>query len=461
MLTYATLKDNFNHITFFKDKTWELSPSPLKLSPQIHQEINEIAPPCFEFLKAINKLYFTSKQNKSLLRNKELILDWIPNYFERGKSPSLLNHLNHPTNKHPLPHIIRPDLLLTKEGLMMTELEVIPGGIGLTSFLHRIYETKFTPLLGSSEKMLEGFYQELSSLTKTQNPTITILTNEESSMYTPEFEWLSNELRKRNKKVFTVNVNDIFYDEHNLKFKFNNEIINIDIIYRFFELFDLNNMKEKANIIINAIEEKAVTLTPPLNPIYEEKLTFALFHHYQLDDFWKENLSKKSHQILHQIIPKTWIIDPTPFGPNAILNGPLIENKPLKSWQDMKTLSQKNRNFVIKRSGYHNDAWGAKSVTLGTDSSQSEWAEALNQAINESEKAPFILQEFKKPITLTHPIYNQEGISQDLPGRVRLCPYYIKNKESPELCAILATICPADKKIIHGMSAATFVPCIT
>ena len=40
-------------------------------------------------------------------------------------------------------------------------------------------------------------------------------------------------------------------------------------------------------------------------------------------------------------------------------------------------------------------------------------------------------------------------------GRVRLCPFYFGSK----LAAVLATICPADKKIIHGMTDAIFAPC--
>ena len=43
-------------------------------------------------------------------------------------------------------------------------------------------------------------------------------------------------------------------------------------------------------------------------------------------------------------------------------------------------------------------------------------------------------------------------------GRVRLCPYYFVCGESdaarPQLGGVLATIVPADKKIVHGMADA-------
>jgi hypothetical protein len=48
-------------------------------------------------------------------------------------------------------------------------------------------------------------------------------------------------------------------------------------------------------------------------------------------------------------------------------------------------------------------------------------------------------------------------------GRVRLCPYYFVSGEGKteqvKLGGVLATIVPADKKIIHGMSDAIITPC--
>jgi len=44
-------------------------------------------------------------------------------------------------------------------------------------------------------------------------------------------------------------------------------------------------------------------------------------------------------------------------------------------------------------------------------------------------------------------------------GRVRLCPYFFVQGDSVELTGILATVCPSDKKIIHGMKDAIMLPC--
>jgi hypothetical protein len=50
-----------------------------------------------------------------------------------------------------------------------------------------------------------------------------------------------------------------------------------------------------------------------------------------------------------------------------------------------------------------------------------------------------------------------------MPGRARLCPYYFVVGEGdaarPQLGGVLATIVPADKKIVHGMTDAILAPC--
>jgi len=43
-------------------------------------------------------------------------------------------------------------------------------------------------------------------------------------------------------------------------------------------------------------------------------------------------------------------------------------------------------------------------------------------------------------------------------GRLRLCPYYFVVNGEARLSGALATFCPPDKKIIHGMQDAALLP---
>ena len=45
---------------------------------------------------------------------------------------------------------------------------------------------------------------------------------------------------------------------------------------------------------------------------------------------------------------------------------------------------------------------------------------------------------------------------------MRLCPYYFVDSKAhlAQLHGVLATLCPAYKKIIHGMKDAALLPCV-
>ena len=53
--------------------------------------------------------------------------------------PDLIEKGRHKTFNHSLPRIIRPDLIWTEDGFAITELDSIPGGIGLTAWLNQTY----------------------------------------------------------------------------------------------------------------------------------------------------------------------------------------------------------------------------------------------------------------------------------------------------------------------------------
>jgi len=63
------------------------------------------------------------------------------------------------------------------------------------------------------------------------------------------------------------------------------------VLYRFFELFDLENIKTK-NYIFESWIAGEVAIAPPMRPFQEEKLTLALFHHHLLQDYWAEAVER-------------------------------------------------------------------------------------------------------------------------------------------------------------------------
>ena len=56
-----------------------------------------------------------------------------------GQAADLVALQRSPALKNEVPRVIRPDLLITEHGLSVTELDSVPGGIGLTGWLNQTY----------------------------------------------------------------------------------------------------------------------------------------------------------------------------------------------------------------------------------------------------------------------------------------------------------------------------------
>ncbi len=463
-LSHETLRAAFAAQSLFEDKTWQLSPAAWPLTPAQVTELEAIGAACLEFHAALETLYLRSAAGKNLLRNKPLLAPWVADYLDRGKPAGLVAHARDPKNRGLFPTVLRPDLLLTDDGFALTELDSVPGGIGLTAFLNKLYGGDTDPaVLGHGGAMVENFHASLAALRPAvRNPLIAILVSDEAATYRPEMQWLAEQLQRAGKRVFCLRPEDVFPLGNELFFDVEGNPEKIDIIYRFFELFDWANVKVGREIL-EAWSNGTVAIAPPMRPFQEEKLALALFHHHLLADFWAETLSGRSLKLLRALIPQSWIMDPAPLPPGAVLDGPRIGGRMLNDWRDLAAASQKERDLIIKISGFHETAWGARSVVLGSDCSREEWQQGVDQALQLAPTNLHVLQEYRKPKKVEHPLYEQPkdglpGVASAKPGRLRLCPYYFVVGGQARLSGALATFCPPDKKIIHGMVDAALLP---
>jgi hypothetical protein len=130
----------------------------------------------------------------------------------------------------------------------------------------------------------------------------------------------------------------------------------------------------------------------------------------------------------------------------------------MSDWRDLAGASQKERDLIVKISGFHETAWGARGVVLGSDCSREEWEQTVALAIESAAANPHLLQEYKKPQRVRHRVYRDGPVAEEVEGRLRLCPYYFIIGGEARLSGALATFCPPDKKIIHGMQDAALLP---
>jgi hypothetical protein len=400
----------------FARLTWRISTEAFPLAPSLAEELVALGPQLLAFYRACNTLYRHSLTGKQP--------GWVANYLDAGKPQRLLEISRSERIKTHVPRVIRPDVILNDEHFFITELDSVPGGIGLTGWLGKTYAELGDSILGGATGMMEGFAEIVGE-------KAAVVVSEEAATYQPEMEWLGMQCGFRVMRPEEMN-----------------KLEACSTIYRFFELFDLENVG-------NGWEMIEGNITPPPKPQLEEKMLFAFLWMPQLDAFWKEHLGTKTLEYLRQVFPRTWIVDATPLPPHAV-----VPELGIHDWRAMAKFSQKQRELVLKISGFHEHAWGARGVYVGHDLSAADWSAAIERALAGFPQHPFILQRFEKSKLLETSYFDFDaGSVKTFAGRVRLCPYYFVSGDTAKLGGVLATICPANKKIIHGMSDAVLAPC--
>ncbi|CUQ65161.1 conserved protein of unknown function [Candidatus Nitrospira inopinata] len=441
--------------------SWRISPRPFVLSADHMAFFKALGPQLFSFYRALNRLYHESAKGTQPA--------WIARYLDQGKPDGLVAYSRMKRFRESLPTVIRPDVIPTQDGMIITELDSVPGGIGLTAAMSHAYtdhdreHTAFnaTPryeLIGGGDGMVRGFAAMLRAAQR-QNGCIAIVVSDEAKDYRPEMAWLAIELRQQGVPVWCVEPRELRFTEGELRLHTDEGEQRVGLIYRFYELFDLPNIP-KAELIQYAAKKEWVAITPPYKPALEEKSAFALLHHPVLRSYWDKQLGADCFLHLRTVMPRTWILDPAPIPPTAVIADLYVGERPVSDWTDLEAATQKERHFVIKPSGFSELAWGSRGVSIGHDLSQTEWAGTLRRALASFPTTPHVLQEFHKGRLFEMDYLDERtGSMARMAGRARLSPYYFVTGEEVRLAGILATICPADKKIIHGMQDAVMTPC--
>ena len=411
----------------FHEKEWRIATRPFALPEGLAAELEKLGYRLTLFLRACDQLYRQSVKGRQP--------GWVAELLDAGKPAELVAFQREHGIAGDIPKVIRPDLVLTEDGFAIAEIDSVPGGIGLTDWLNKTYADLGCEVLGGADGMLRGFAEIF--------PGGDIVVSEEASTYTPEMKWLTIRLNAAFSEKGTWRVTDA-----------RGRTDWPARVYRFFELFDLANVPAAPGLR-DRLRTKSVEVTPPFKPALEEKLWFALFWLKPLEDFWRRELGERAFLALQKVMPYTWLVDPTPLPRHAVL--PRLE---VQSWSEVAGFSQKRRDFVLKVSGFSERAWGSRGVQIGSDMPQQEWKAALEMALAEFPTQPHILQVFRHGRLFDTEFWQPgEEALQTMRGRVRLCPYFFVGEKSTTLGGALATICPNDKKLLHGMRDAILAPC--
>ncbi|MBI4388875.1 MAG: hypothetical protein HY580_01730, partial [Nitrospinae bacterium] len=471
--------------------TWRISPEPFYLSGEEVRFFSELGYRLLKFYEALNRMYLDSAKGRAP--------GWIAEYLDIGKPSDLVDYARMNRFKGQLPGILRPDVIAAEDGFAITELDSVPGGFGLLACLQELYRAPGRKIVGADEggvvdlfrQMMSGPSAPLSgqapgggaamaqSDRRKANPPLppfdkggssaaapapgacpaAIVVSDESADYLPEMRYLQSALRECGFPFFVAHPRDLLFREEGIYLRDGDGETRIGAIYRFFELFDLKNIP-KAELLMYANKKGTVRITPPFKHQLEEKLGLALLHHPSLAPLWEKALGPETFRVLSHLIPKTWVLDNRELPPYGVIPGLAVGNKGVSDWKELYLLTQKEREFAIKTSGFSPQAWGSRGVTIGHDVSSEDWRRTLEESLKSFDTSPCILQTFRKGKRLKVSYYHpQTRRLVEMESRARLTPYYFVAEGEARLAGIMATLCPHDKKKIHGMTDAIIVPC--
>jgi len=433
------------------NSSWRVSPEPFGMPSAVVQHLVHLGRHLHAFYKAANLLYHQSVRGTQPA--------WVSAYLDRGKPEEVVSYGRMNRFRQHLPRVIRPDVIPVSGGMVATELDSVPGGIGFTASLAERYGRLGGQIIGGPDGMVDGFARMVRSLAEDEEPVLGVVVSEESAAYRPEMRWLGEALNAFGLECYIVAPEELEFSEEGLYVAAPPGKRRLDVLYRFFELFDLKNIP-KIDLILYAIRKGLVKATPPLKAQLEEKLLMALYHHPLLERFWVRELGEETVDFLTKTFPRTWILDPRPLPPHAVIPGLEIRGESVSDYRALGELGQKERQLVIKPSGFSERAWGSRGVSVGHDMSGDDWQAVVGSSLEAFHTSPHILQEYHTGSRFRVDYYDFESDAMShFRGRMRLCPYYFVVDDEPVLSGVQATICPPDKKLLHGMVDAVVVPC--
>ena len=103
--------------------TWRIATTPLTLTKEQLDFFPQLGPQLLSFYRALNRLYIDSVRG--------LQPAWVAGYLDQGKPEGLLAYSRMKRFRDHLPAVIRPDVIPTQDGMVITELDSVPDRLPL------------------------------------------------------------------------------------------------------------------------------------------------------------------------------------------------------------------------------------------------------------------------------------------------------------------------------------------
>ena len=398
---YKGRKDEFKTT----DKVpFNVSPTPLVLTPDQKKELETIGVDIVAYFKTIDELYATNDEVREIL--------------DKGKPDLFL--IQGPTKYL----FVRPDIIITDEGFRICEIETSPFGLALAEVLNRAYSQE-----GFETMVAEG---TLSKLVQAHTPSEgRIIFSSKTEPFKGQMTFLAEQVFSENNRNWTAEK----AEEVDLK--------SLDNIYRGFYLGEHTSDDAVRSFLEQCIEKRKKVL-PSLTPHMEEKAILAFIWDKRFENYLKDHLGIATFNHLREVIPPNWIVGQEKhFAPGLPHN--------ISSSSGLASLSNSKRAFVLKPSGFGSrSSWG-EGVSFLHQKSHADTTQLLNSAVAD-QTALHVIQEFKKGKKIPISYKDKQGKLQHMSAKIRLTPYFSAvSGEEGRLVAIKATG-RENTDLIHGSS---------
>ncbi len=172
-------------------------------------------------------------------------------------------------------------------------------------------------------------------------------------------------------------------------------------------------------------------------PFPEEQLWLALLLRRPLKEFWRREMGERHFLSLLQITAPTWILDPEPLPPYAVIPGLQIQ-----SWETVAEWPRSHRqHFRISAS---NQPQKPPTLLEGSSLSDAEWKEAVSSALEAFPVRPHVLQQLPQATQMTHrgQATHAADPTESVQGDTRLHPQYhhLAHEKRVELRSLSASL---------------------
>lgn len=326
----------------------------------------------------------------------------------------------------------RLDVLQTPEGMLVTENDEQPGGLGLAYLYDLIY--------GVNE---ERWYEVWKHLTA-EGKLLFVVSDDWSASYHVEIRWLAERLRNEGHDVEFLSTASL----ERLAVQDQQVLIDGEIVGTVFRLFPIFETKGKLADIVRAADRGVVRLVPEFSS-WGNKTWFALFGEHK--DFFRQQMNEESFTLLESVLPQTVLVQNGTFSAPFTVGDIVIDNIE----QLGSVTKTTRRKLLVKVTGANRQAARSYGVRIGSAfSSGAEFQRHL--AMLQDEEVPFLVQSYVKGREYRLPAYSVlsgSGATEEFRCRVIVRPWSIGGMNVG-----LATASPVTSSMIHGTTASAFVP---